>query len=210
MENNQDNETLNQEDDSLEAAFLDVIMKFKLAYYQSVLKNFQSRKATLTADEAYSVEVIFAMGSSTVGDFAKLVKISPQSAAYKVNNLVKKGYLKKTRDSQDKREVRLDVTDRFMKYYTISNHYMFDVLERVKERFSKEDSEKLAELMAVIDQELTPEIVKFTPADMPIDELIKLSLSPEAEEPVGPPNIDASLDLDSEDSDDALGNDSDD
>lgn len=43
----------------------------------------------------------------TVNEFASFVQISPPNAAYKVNSLIRKGYLKKVQSQEDKREYRL-------------------------------------------------------------------------------------------------------
>ena len=45
-----------------------------------------------------------------------------------------------------------------MHYYNISNDYVRAVMERIQKRFSPADCEKMEEMLAVIDQELMPEI----------------------------------------------------
>lgn len=142
----------------LESLLVDLYLKFKLRYYQKVLKRFQDRKSSLSADEAYSAEAIYALGKPTVSEFANFMQISPQSAAYKVGNLVKKGYVTKSRGEEDKREFRLEVTDRFMKYYVISSRYVFDVAGRIKESFNQEEVDRFAEMLRRIVDDLTDEI----------------------------------------------------
>jgi len=156
---------------ALEESIFNIHMKFKLSFYQSVIKKFQNRKATLTADEAYCAEAIYSLVNPTIGEFANFVQISPQNAAYKVNNLVKKGYLEKTQDSEDKREYRLKVTKRFMDYYVISNRYIFEVVERAAEKFDPADVEKFAEMLDIIANELTPEIGVTRTAGAIIEEM---------------------------------------
>jgi DNA-binding MarR family transcriptional regulator len=146
------------DDDELSVLLIDLYLKFKLRYYQKVLKQFQNRKASLSADEGYSAEAIYALGSPTVSEFANFMQISPQSAAYKVGNLVKKGYVTKSRSEEDKREFRLSVTDRFMKYYVLGNRYVFDVSGRIRANFSKDELEKFTNMLRRIVDELTDEI----------------------------------------------------
>ncbi len=70
--------------------------KFKLHFYQEIFQRFQSREASLTTVERpFCMEAIQALGSPTVNEFATFMRISPPNAAYKVNSLVKKGYLRK-------------------------------------------------------------------------------------------------------------------
>lgn len=143
---------------SLEEAVIYVNLKLKMSFYQRVMKNFADRRSTLSADEAYCMEAVFSLGRPTIGEFASFVQISPQNAAYKVNNLVKKGYLIKERDDEDKREYRLHVTDRFMDYFAIYNGYVFDIVERLRQKYPQEDVDKFTEMMNVVSSELTPEI----------------------------------------------------
>ena len=173
---------------ALEESIFNIHMKCKLSFYQRVIKHLQGRKATLTADEAYCAEAIYSLVNPTIGEFAQFVQISPQSAAYKVNNLVKKGYLTKTQDDADKREYRLTVTKRFMDYYVVSNRYIFEVVERAAEKFEPEDVAKFAEMLDIIANELTPEIGigRTRDAGAIIEEMPREADLPEAPEAAGP------------------------
>ena len=156
---------------ALEESIFNIHMKFKLSFYRRVIKNFQHRKSTLTADEAYCAEAIYSLVNPTIGEFAAFMQISPQSAAYKVNNLVKKGYLTKTQDDTDKREQRLAVTKRFLDYYVVSNRYIFEVVERAIKKFDPEDVAKFAQMLDIVANELTPEIGVTRSADSIINEI---------------------------------------
>ena len=79
----------------LEQAFQDVYTKFKLHFYRAVFGRFKRREATLTTVETFCMESIMALGRPTVNEFATFMCISPPNAAYKVNSLVKKGYIRK-------------------------------------------------------------------------------------------------------------------
>lgn len=164
---------------ALEESIFNIHMKFKLSFYQRVMRHFQDRKATLTADEAYCAEAIYSLANPTIGEFASFMKISPQSAAYKVNNLVKKGYLVKTQDDLDKREYRLTVTKRFMDYYVVSNRYIFEVVKRAAEKFDPEDVAKVAEMLEIVANELTPEIGMTRTAGAIIEEIDRDGGKPE-------------------------------
>ena len=127
----------------LEQAFADVYSKFKLHFYQKVFSRFQAREASLTTVETFCMEIIQALGKPTINEFASFVQISPPNAAYKVNSLIKKGYLKKVQSENDRREYFLVVTQKYEDYYNISYSYLSTVMNRIKDRFSPEDVAKI-------------------------------------------------------------------
>ena len=142
----------------LEESFLDVYTKFKLHFYQEVFSRFQSREASLTAVETFCMEIILALKEPTINEFASFVHISSPNAAYKVNNLIQKGYVEKVQSSHDRREYHLRPTQKYLDYYNISYAYLQTVVDRVKARFSPEDVAKLDEMLTVVGNELMPEI----------------------------------------------------
>ena len=147
----------------LEQAFADVYSKFKLHFYQKVFSRFQSREASLTTVETFCMEIIQALGKPTINEFASFVQISPPNAAYKVNSLIKKGYLKKVQSENDLREYFLVVTQKYEDYYNISYSYLSTVMNRIKDRFSPEDVAKIEEMLTIISDELMPEIPLKSP-----------------------------------------------
>lgn len=142
----------------LKDAFFNVYTKFKLHFYQEIFRRFQDREASLTTVETFCMETIQALGSPTVNEFATFMRISPPNAAYKVNSLIKKGYIQKVQSPDDRREYHLQVTQKYIDYYNISTSYMADVMDRIARRFSPEDCAKLEEMLTIISQELMPEI----------------------------------------------------
>ncbi len=142
----------------LNKAFFDVYTKFKLHFYQEIFRRFQDREASLTTVETFCMETIQALGSPTVNEFATFMRISPPNAAYKVNSLVKKGYIRKVQSPDDRREYHLEVTQKYIDYYDISSGYLVEVMNRVAARFSPEECSKLEEMLTVISRELMPEV----------------------------------------------------
>ena len=142
----------------LEQAFFNVYTKFKLHFYQEIFRRFQDREASLTTVETFCMETIMALGTPTVNEFATFMRISPPNAAYKVNSLVKKGYIRKVQSREDKREYHLVVTQKYIDYYNIRYRYLGTVMGRIKDRFSPEDVAKLEEMLRVISTELMTEI----------------------------------------------------
>lgn len=142
----------------LEKLFVEVYTKFKLHFYQEIFERFQNREASLTTVETFAMETIQALDSPTVNEFASFMRISPPNAAYKVNSLIRKGYLRKVQSRADKREYHLEVTKKYQDYYNISSSYMETVVERMRRRFPQEDQAKLTEMLGVISNELMPEV----------------------------------------------------
>lgn len=139
-------------------SFVNIYTKFKMHFYQKVFERFQDREATLTTVETFCMEMIYALDNPTVAEFANLANISSPNAAYKVNSLVKKGYLRKVQSKDDKREYHLEVTEKYINYYNISYGYIQVVMDRIRERFDKEELETLDRVLEIIDKELMPEI----------------------------------------------------
>ena len=141
-----------------EKAFSDIYLKVKLNFYRNIFSRFEQREASLTAVETFCVEVIHALDKPTISQFSDFIMISQANAAYKVQSLIKKGYVKKIQSEEDKREFRLSVTEKFERYNLISQRYLFEVSKRINNRFPKEKLEIFEEIMNVINNELMPEI----------------------------------------------------
>lgn len=142
----------------LEQSFAEIYTKFKMSLYSKVFKQFDGMKDSLSAVEVFCVEVIYALGRPTINEFASFARISPPNAAYKINNLVRKGYVIKTQSEEDKREYFLDVTEKYMQDYGITYDYMNVVMKRIRERFSTDEVARLEDVLEVISQELMPEV----------------------------------------------------
>lgn len=144
--------------DMLKNAFFNVYTKFKVHFYQEIFQRFQTREASLTMVETFCVETILALGRPTVNEFANFMRVSPPNAAYKVNSLVKKGYIRRVQSPEDRREFHLEVTQKYIDYYNISTNYLVEVMDRVAQRFTPEECAKLEEMLTVVSQELMPEV----------------------------------------------------
>ena len=137
-------------------SFFSVYTKFKLHFYKEIFQRFQSREASLTTVETFCMETILALDSPTINEVATFMCISPPNAAYKVNSLIKKGYINKVQSETDRREYHLEVTQKYVDYYNISTTYMVEVMDRITKRFSLEDCKKLDEMLTIIRRELMP------------------------------------------------------
>ncbi len=104
------------------------------------------------------MEIIYALNNPTVAEFAKVANISSPNVAYKINNLVNKGYLRKVQSKDDKREYHLEVTEKYISYYNISYNYMDVVMKRISDRFDEDEVNAIVRFLQIIDKELMPEI----------------------------------------------------
>lgn len=141
----------------LEKSFTEVYDKFKLHFYRKVFELVRERDGSLSAMEAFSLEVINMLGQPTVGRFAEFLNISQSNATYKVNNLIKKGYLERQNSRTDRREYHLVLSEKFYNYMSLLSSYELTVMQRIRERFPREDVEKFSAMLEVISAELMPE-----------------------------------------------------
>lgn len=146
------------EENMLESAFVKVYTKFKLHFYKKFFERVQERETSLTTVETFCMEIIYSMNKPTINEFAKVANISSPNAAYKVNNLIKKGYLRKVQSETDKREFHLEVTEKYMEYYNITYSYIATVMERVQNRLQPDELKVLKKVLNVMSDELMPEI----------------------------------------------------
>lgn len=141
----------------LEKSFFEVYDKFKLQFYRKIFELVRERDGSLSAMEGFSLEVIQILGEPTVSEFADFLNISQSNATYKVNNLIKKGYLERENSQKDRREYHLILSEKYYNYLRLLTNYEQKVVQRMKERFSPEDAGKLDEMLRVIADELMPE-----------------------------------------------------
>ena len=144
----------------LETNFTEVYDKFKLQFYRRVFELVRERDGSLSAMEAFSLEVIKMLDEPTVGQFADFLNISQSNATYKVNNLIKKGYLVRQNSTTDRREYHLILSEKFYNYMNLLANYEKTVMERIEQRFPREDVDCFDRMLKVISDELRPECKK--------------------------------------------------
>lgn len=131
----------------LEENFEKIYRNFRLQLYKHIFEVLGEREGSLTVTEFFAVEVIGLMDNPTVGEFAESISVSSSLAAYKVRQLIEKGYVIKV-PTEDKRTFRLAVTDKFKKYYHEQNsygRYIFDILSKTLTEQELEFTDKLFE-----------------------------------------------------------------
>ena len=135
----------------LEQNFQSVYEKFKLQFFRRLFSQVREREGSLSAMEAFSVEVIHELDAPTIGQFADFLGISQSNATYKVNQLTAKGYLEKHVQARDRREVVLTTSEKFTGYFDED----------------KEDA---------LQQKIRTAAAQFTPAELDSAERVLLAL----------------------------------
>lgn len=141
----------------IEENFRDVFDKFELQFFRKIFDLVREREGSLSAMEAFSLEVIRMLDNPTVGQFADFLKISQSNATYKVNSLMKKGYLERQNSSVDRREYHLVLSEKYYHYENLLTSYEHTVIGRIEERLTPEDLRKFDEILGVMSSELMPE-----------------------------------------------------
>ena len=136
----------------------EVYGKFRVHYYRDVFHRIQSRELSLSTVEVYCVEIIKTLNKPTINEFANFIGISSPNATYKVNSLIQKGYVVKVQSETDKREYYLDVTDKFYKYWNLSEKYLDIVEERLEKNLTQEEFETFNRILNKISHEMMPEV----------------------------------------------------
>ena len=144
----------------IEKSFIEVYDKFKLQFYRGVFDQVREREGSLSAMEAFSLEVIAMLDRPTVGQFAEFLNISQSNATYKVNSLMKKGYLERENSTTDRREYHLVLSEKFYRYQSLFSNYERTVMQRLEQRLSPEDAQKFTEILRLMSAELMPECGK--------------------------------------------------
>jgi DNA-binding MarR family transcriptional regulator len=130
----------------------EIYRKLRLYFYREVA--LQSSQNSLTFSESFCLEAIYSLGEPTINAFAQFMNISSPNATYKVNSLVQKGYLKKVRSDEDRREYHLVVTDKFLKFHETNTRGYEKTMARIYQTFTAEELSTLDRIMNRINDEL--------------------------------------------------------
>ena len=125
-------------------------------YYSTALCDLRlmNRKIdgkNLTYNSLLYLELIHSMhGKCTASAIAELTGVSKPGVTSKLNELHNAGYIIKTPDTLDKRKIYLSVNDDKLPLFRIYSKQDELVLSRLNERFSKEDIDKLCQMLRII------------------------------------------------------------
>ena len=131
----------------LTSSITDLFKRFRLMNYRLLFGRIRERDGSLSATEAYTVDVIFLLGDPTITKLAETLGISQPNATYKINNLTAKGYVTKSISEDDKRVVRLKVSDRFYRYYGDLDHFADAAVKALESEYTPEELETFQRML---------------------------------------------------------------
>ncbi len=132
----------------------DLYKKFRLTNYQALFNRIREKDGSLSATEAYAVDVIYLLGSPTVTQLAEALGISQPNATYKVNNLVSKGYVIKSVSEDDRRECRLVLGPKFYQYFADSNRFIDDAVAELEKSFTRTELDAFEKMLRALAREV--------------------------------------------------------
>jgi len=133
---------------------VELYKQLRLLNYRDMFCRIKEKDGSLSATEAFAVDVIFLLGSPTISEFAECLGISQPNATYKANNLVAKGYIIKTHPADDKRECRLSVAEKFYSYFDTEVRFIKKSVELLKQRFTEAELATFVKVLSAFTQSL--------------------------------------------------------
>ena len=141
----------------MEESFITVFDKFKFQFFRKIFESVRERDGSLSGMEACSLEIIDLLAAPTIGEFADFLNISQSNATYKVNSLMRKGYLVRQNSETDRREYHLVLSEKYYKYMELLTSYEDTVCSRIQSRFSEDELAVFDRILKTISDELMPE-----------------------------------------------------
>ncbi|MEV2440765.1 MarR family transcriptional regulator [Paenibacillus larvae] len=134
--------------------FEDFYMKLTMSFYKNASQNQTVDIENISAVEMSCLEVVYFLKNPTYSELAEFLNISQPNATYRINKLIKKGYLEKFNDKKDKRIYYLQVTDKFMKYYCLNDNYINNVIANLKKRCTADELQQFEKMLKILTKEV--------------------------------------------------------
>lgn len=135
-------------------SMMQIADKMILEFLRKIFEQVKEREGSLSAMEAFSVEVIHDLHEPTIREFAEFLNISQSNATYKVNSLIKKGYIEKQNSTTDRREYHLILTDKYYGYTNMVRSYIEKMCKDAEQSFTEEEVALLEKLMDRFSKEI--------------------------------------------------------
>ncbi|MGE7914179.1 MarR family transcriptional regulator [Lysinibacillus xylanilyticus] len=137
----------------LNELFEDLYMKLAMNFYKKTAHGQTVEIENISAVEMACLEVVYFLKKPTYSELAEFFNISQPNATYRINKLIKKGYLTKFNDEKDKRVYYLQVTDKFMDYYSLNDNYINNIITNLKKRCTTEEIEQFEKMLKILTKE---------------------------------------------------------
>jgi len=138
----------------IEDSIINISDRIILEFLRSIFEQVKEREGSLSAMEAFAVEVIHDLHEPTIREFADFLNISQSNATYKVNSLIKKGYIEKQNSETDRREYHLILSDKYYRYTDQLRTWVEELVRKVEKEFPPEDLKKLETMINQIAEEM--------------------------------------------------------
>ena len=126
----------------------------RLVHYRDMFGRISEKEGSLSATEAFAVDVVYLLKNPTVSELSQALGVSQPNATYKVNNLSAKGYVSRLPSENDKRECHITVSDKFHKYYDADCRFLEEALQRVQGRFTEQELASFQKVLSALNEEI--------------------------------------------------------
>ena len=138
----------------LQKSFENLIDALLLEFFKKIFDAVKEREGSLSAMEAFAVEVIHELKEPTIREFAEFLNISQSNATYKVNSLIKKGYIEKQNSSIDRREYHLVLTNKYYDYTNYLRTYIANLSKNLELNNSEVEIEACSRILDAFTEEI--------------------------------------------------------
>ncbi|OAB41911.1 hypothetical protein PGLA_15085 [Paenibacillus glacialis] len=132
----------------------DFYMKLTMSFYKNASQNEALDIGDISTVEMSCLEVVYFLKNPTYSELAEFLNISQPNATYRINKLIKKGYLAKVNDKKDRRIFYLQVTDKFMDYYCLNDNYLNNVIAELEKRCTANDIQQFEKMLNIITKDI--------------------------------------------------------
>ncbi|MDO4813608.1 MAG: MarR family winged helix-turn-helix transcriptional regulator [Gemella sp.] len=129
-------------------------------------KQLQHGGSTLSVTEVHLLEAVVNSGeNNTVTNIAKTMLITKSTFSINASKLIKKGYLTKSRDEQDGRIVRVEITEKAKETLALHDKYHNILGDKLLEKITEEESIVLNKSLGNVLEHLKEEYKKILERD---------------------------------------------
>lgn len=139
----------------------DIVRKTKLHFYRSVFREFEDSDRPLSIEESMLLEVIDYLDRPSINDLVNFLHISQPNMSYKVNVLVKKGYVRKVKNNKDQRFLHVVLTEDYLSYKQKKNEFTKDAMTRAEEKLNQKEIENLYHSLYLFDGVLGEKLEEY-------------------------------------------------
>ncbi len=141
----------------LRKAMEEIYSHVLIRYYQNLFARNNKEITDLNAMEISMLEIIYHLQQPTYSELSSFMNISQPNLTYRINNLIKKGYVESIAGEKDRRKHYLSVTGKFLDFYEIDNEYLNQISWQVMEQLSPEENQVLEKILNITMQVIKKE-----------------------------------------------------